>query len=66
MSREPNEQDDVRWLGQEHAIERLTAQIKALEAVVADYVLRYGLTDLARQILLETKAAQADSKCEER
>ena len=66
MSGEPNEQDDVRWLRQEQEIERLTAQIKALEEALADYVLRYGLTDLARQILLETKAAQADSKHEER
>jgi len=66
MSGEPNEQDDVRWLRQEQEIERLTAQIKALEEALADYVLRYGLTDLAGQALLQTQAAPTEPKHEER
>jgi hypothetical protein len=63
---EPDEEDNDRWSRHDQEIKRLSARIKALEEALPDYALHYGLTDLARQTLLDTRDGPAGPKGEER
>ena len=54
MEMAPEDGDDVGSIRQERELTRLKARIKALEEALADYALRYGLTDFARQALQDT------------
>jgi hypothetical protein len=54
MEMAPEDGDDVGSIRQERELTRLKARIKALEEALADYALRYGLTDFARLALQDT------------
>ena len=58
--------DDVGSIRQERELTRLKARIKALEEALADYALRYGLTDFARLALQDTTDAPEAPAGEER
>ena len=66
MAMAPENGDDVESLLKERELTRLKARIKALEAALADYALRYGLTDFARLALQDTGDTPEDPVGEKR
>ena len=66
MEMAPEDGDDVGSIRQERELTRLKARIKALEEALADYALRYGLTDFARLALQDTGDTPEDPVGEKR